>query len=338
VTLLLIAALLVGVLLAVQAPANQQLSKALGTPYGASTLQLTVAATLLVALAAGTGTIGALRSAGEVEPSWLLLGGVASPLYITAGILLLPRLGALASIGLFVTGQVLASLVLDLFGLFAVPRHPLTIGILLGASAVVVGIAVIVSASAAASPVRQLAGAARRVTAAGDHVPTLQGTTGRVTAVQPTAARPGWIALGLVAGAALPVQGALNAQLRQQIPAPLAVATISFAVATLTIAVLLLVLLALGRTPMPQLQPLRGLPWWGWLGGFCAAAYVTATFLLIPAVGAAVTVALTVTGQQIASALIDQFGWFRMARRPLTPARAAGLAGLVIGSVLVQLA
>ncbi len=337
-TLLLIAALLVGVLLAVQAPANQQLSKALGTPYGASTLQLTVAATLLVALAAGTGTIGALRSAGEVEPSWLLLGGVASPLYITAGILLLPRLGALASIGLFVTGQVLASLVLDLFGLFAVPRHPLTIGILLGASAVVVGIAVIVSASAAASPVRQLAGAARRVTAAGDHVPTLQGTTGRVTAVQPTAARPGWIALGLVAGAALPVQGALNAQLRQQIPAPLAVATISFAVATLTIAVLLLVLLALGRTPMPQLQPLRGLPWWGWLGGFCAAAYVTATFLLIPAVGAAVTVALTVTGQQIASALIDQFGWFRMARRPLTPARAAGLAGLVIGSVLVQLA
>jgi transporter family-2 protein len=338
VTLLLIAALLVGVLLAVQAPANQQLSKALGTPYGASTLQLTVAATLLVALAAGTGTIGALRSAGEVEPSWLLLGGVASPLYITAGILLLPRLGALASIGLFVTGQVLASLVLDLFGLFAVPRHPLTIGILLGASAVVVGIAVIVSASAAASPVRQLAGAARRVTAAGDHVSTLQGTTGRVTAVQPTAARPGWIALGLLAGAALPVQGALNAQLRQQIPAPLAVATISFAVATLTIAVLLLVLLALGRTPMPQLQPLRGLPWWGWLGGFCAAAYVTATFLLIPAVGAAVTVALTVTGQQIASALIDQFGWFRMARRPLTPARAAGLAGLVIGSVLVQLA
>ncbi len=337
-TLLLIAALLVGVLLAVQAPANQQLSKALGTPYGASTLQLTVAATLLVALAAGTGTIGALRSAGEVEPSWLLLGGVASPLYITAGILLLPRLGALASIGLFVTGQVLASLVLDLFGLFAVPRHPLTIGILLGASAIVVGIAVIVSTSAATSPVRQLAGAARRVTAAGDHVPTLQGTTGRVTAVQPTAARPGWIALGLLAGAALPVQGALNAQLRQQIPAPLAVATISFAVATLTIAVLLLVLLALGRTPMPQLQPLRGLPWWGWLGGFCAAAYVTATFLLIPAVGAAVTVALTVTGQQIASALIDQFGWFRMARRPLTPARAAGLAGLVIGSVLVQLA
>ncbi|MGR6964035.1 DMT family transporter [Geodermatophilus sp. URMC 61] len=335
---LLIAALLVGVLLAVQASANQQLSKAVGTPYGASTLQLVLAATLLVALAAGTGTSGALRSAGGVEPGWLLLAGMASPLYITAGILLLPRLGALAAMGLFVTGQVLASLVLDLSGLLAVPRQPLTPGILLGGVALVVGIAVIVSASAAISQVRLPASAAPGLPAVGGHVST-PGAAGRpATAVRPTAAHPGWIALGLLAGAALPVQGALNAQLRRQIPAPLAVATISFTVATLTIAALLLALLALRRTPTPRLRPLRGMPWWGWLGGLCAAAYVTATFVLIPVVGAAVTVALTVTGQQIASALIDHFGWFRMARRALTSARAAGLALLVTGSVLVQLA
>ncbi|MGH3975536.1 MAG: DMT family transporter, partial [Pseudonocardiaceae bacterium] len=91
------------------------------------------------------------------------------------------------------------------------------------------------------------------------------------------------------------------------------------------------------RTPTPRLQPLRAMPWWGWLGGFCAAAYVTATFLLIPTIGAAVTVALTVTGQQLASALIDQFGLFRMPRRPLTMPRVGGLALLIAGSVLVQL-
>lgn len=38
------------------------------------------------------------------------------------------------------------------------------------------------------------------------------------------------------------------------------------------------------------------------MGGVVAATYVTATFLLIPAIGAATTVALTVTGQQVASA------------------------------------
>jgi bacterial/archaeal transporter family-2 protein len=64
---------------------------------------------------------------------------------------------------------------------------------------------------------------------------------------------------------------------------------------------------------------------------------VTGTFLLIPAIGAAVTVALTVTGQQIASAAVDARGWFRLPRRPLTAARSAGLLLLVTGSLVVQL-
>ena len=109
-------------------------------------------------------------------------------------------------------------------------------------------------------------------------------------------------------------------------------------VATLTIAVVLLVLMLLRRTPVPRVAPLRGMPWWGWLGGLCAATYVTATFLLLPRIGAAVTVALTVTGQQLASALIDQYGWFRMPRRATTGPRMLGLGLLVAGSALVQLA
>jgi len=58
--------------------------------------------------------------------------------------------------------------------------------------------------------------------------------------------------------------------------------------------------------------------------------------LLIPAIGAAVTIALTVTGQQVASALIDQFGWLGMPRRVLTTARLVGLVLLITGAVLVQ--
>jgi transporter family-2 protein len=76
---------------------------------------------------------------------------------------------------------------------------------------------------------------------------------------------------------------------------------------------------------------------WGWLGGACAAAYVVATFLLIPRVGAAATVAFTVTGQQLASAAVDHFGLFRLPRRPLTATRGGGLALLVGSSLLVQL-
>lgn len=111
----------------------------------------------------------------------------------------------------------------------------------------------------------------------------------------------------------------------------------SFAVATLTITVVLLVLLATRRTSRPNFGNLRIVPWWGWLGGACAAAYVVATFMLLPKIGAATTIALTVTGQQVASALVDHFGAFRMARRPMTAARLGGLALLVLGCLLVQL-
>ena len=98
--------------------------------------------------------------------------------------------------------------------------------------------------------------------------------------------RAGWRCV--VVGAALPVQGALNAQLRTVLHQPVAVALVSFLVAALTISVLLVALLALRRTD-PLRWPSRAMPWWGWLGGLCAAAYVTGTFLLIPAIGAAVT-------------------------------------------------
>ncbi|MEU7481828.1 DMT family transporter [Lentzea sp. NPDC042327] len=329
---LLAAALLVGCLLAVQASVNLQLNKAVGTPYGASTLQLSVATALLAILAVAVGTIGAVSLVPDVEP-WHLLGGLASPLYITSGILLFPRLGALAAVGLFVTGQMFASLALDLFGLFGVPRQPLTIGIAVGALAVLAGITVIIrgqlKAQKAAAPAS--AAPAPATPAGGGTAVATKSASG--TSVK----QAGWIVLGIVAGAVLPIQGAVNAKLRADLKAPITVAMISFVVATLAIAIVLLVMRALNRTPAPKLAPLKTMPWWGWLGGACAAAYVTATFMLIPEIGAATTVALTVTGQQLASALIDSRGLFQMPRRPFTAVRVTGLALLVVGSALVQL-
>src|SRR5687767_15982464 len=107
--LLLTPALVIGALLAVQASVNLQLNRAVGNPFAAATLQLGVAMGLVLIIAIVHGDVGAIDLTG-VEP-WKLLGGIASPLYITSAILLLPRLGALASVGLFVTGQMLASLV-----------------------------------------------------------------------------------------------------------------------------------------------------------------------------------------------------------------------------------
>lgn len=296
----LAAALVVGCLLAVQASANIQLGAALGSPYGASTVQLTVATGLLAALALVAGAVGALGSLPDAT-WWHLAGGLASPLYITSGILLFPRLGAMLAMGLFVTGQVFVSLALDVGGLLDVPRRPLSPTTAAAALAVLAGIFAIVSGHRA------------------------NGRTGA-----------GWLGLGVVAGAALPVQGAVNARLSADLGEPLAAGLVSFAVATLTIVVVLVVLLTLRRTARPRVGALGTVPWWGWLGGACAAAYVTATFLLIPRIGAATTIALTVTGQQLASALIDHRGLFRLPRRPLTATRLVGLGLLVAGCLLAR--
>lgn len=111
---------------------------------------------------------------------------------------------------------------------------------------------------------------------------------------------------------------------------------ISFAVATLAMAVVLLATLVLTDAPRPQLSALPRMPWWGWLGAFCGATYVTTVFTAIPVVGAAAAVGFTVAGQQIASLLVDRYGWFRLPQREITGMRYAGVALLLLGVGLIQ--
>jgi transporter family-2 protein len=296
--------LAVGGLLSLQAAANVQLSAAAGSPVGGATLQLGIGAGLLLAAAAAAGTLGAVRLVPDVEP-WRLVGGLGSSVYITAGILLFPRLGAVVAVGLFIAGQMIGSLALDGFGWLGVDREPLTGAALLGGAAVVAGGALIVKAAgdAAESSLRR---------------------------------RAGWVAVALLAGAVLPVQGAVNAQLRADLDAPATVGALSFVVATGAMALLLAGSLALGAAPSPRFGPLRRVPWWGWLGGLCGATYVTSVFLLIPEIGTAATIGLTVAGQQLASLFVDRYGLLRLPRRPLSTVRLAGVATLLVGVALIQ--
>lgn len=345
--------LLVGGMLAVQAAANVQLSGAMRSPIGASTLQLAVASGLLLAATAAIGTLGAFVELGWVTP-WHLLGGLGSAVYITAGILLFPRLGALVTVGLFITGQMAASLVLDTFGWLGVRAEPLYASTVAGVLAVLAGAAVIVRAQSAtaataatpgnASPPRMASAATRLSTArspmgssppASESWPTA--VTSAVVSPVPTAARWGWLVLGLLAGAVLPVQGAINAQLRADLQAPIAVAAFSFLLATLAMGVVLVLVVRVGRVPRPQLAGLRTVPWWGWLGGLAGAVYVTSVFLLIPSIGAATTIALTVAGQQLASVAVDQYGLLRLPRRVVTARRLAGVVVMLAGVALLQL-
>jgi transporter family-2 protein len=291
--------LLIGALLALQAGANVQLSTALGNPVGASALQLAIAAALLVALAAVGGGLSTAARLDDLAV-WHLVGGLGSAVYITSGILLFPRLGAVTTVGLFIAGQMLASLLLDATGWLGVAREPLGAPAVSGAVAVLGGVALIVLAQTGGGP---------RATRS--------------------------IALALAGGAVLPVQGAINARLRSDLDAPLAAGAWSFIVAALA---MLAVLAFVARRPPARIDRLNAVPWWGWLGGVCGAAYVTSVFLLIPEIGVAPTIALTVAGQQIASVFVDRHGLLRLPRRPISAERLTGVATLLGGVALIQVA
>ncbi|WP_104666384.1 DMT family transporter [Ensifer adhaerens] len=304
-TLFVPLALLAGGLLAVQAGANAQLSKAVGSPFAATTLQLAIGTGLLLLVAVLTGTITALGAVPEVE-WWHLVGGTASAVYVVSTIVLFPRLGAVVSVGLFIAGQMLASLALDSFGLLGVPQTGLRIGAAVGTLVVLLGVAMVVFGQGGKDNLK--------------------------------ADRLGWIALALMAGAVLPVQGAVNALLRHDLGgAPFAVGAISFLVATLAMAAVMFLTLAGQKTPRPNIAGVQVMPWWGWLGGLAGATYVTTVFTAIPAIGAAAAVGLTVAGQQVASVFVDRYGWFRLPQRSVSGLRLGGVVLLLAGVALIKL-
>jgi transporter family-2 protein len=303
-TLFVPLSLLAGGLLAVQAGANTQLSKATGSPFAATTIQVVIAGGLLLIVAAAMGTMVAFATLPRA-PWWHAIGGIATAIYVASTILLFPRLGAVVTVGLFIAGQMFASLGLDTFGVLGVPQQPPQTATIAGTLAVLVGAAAIVFGQKDAT--REL-----------------------------SASKLGWILLALLAGAVLPVQGAINGLLRSDIGAPFVVGTISFAVATLSMIVVLLITLVLTDAPKPHLRGLATMPWWGWLGAFCGATYVTTVFTAIPVIGTAAAVGLTVAGQQIASLFVDRYGWFRLPKREISGLRYGGVALLLIGVGLIQ--
>lgn len=299
-------ALLAGSLLAVQAGANAQLARAVGSPFAATLLQLSVGSAVLLAVTLATGTLAALHALPRAE-WWHAVGGIASAFYVVSTILLFPRLGAVVSVGLFIAGQMLASLALDAFGLLGLTATGLEPGPSLGTLAVLAGAALIVLGQGS-------------------------GTEGRARD------RLGWIGLALLAGVVLPVQGAVNALLSHDLGgATFAVGTVSFVVATLAMAAILLLALAWRAAPRLRLDGVPGMPWWGWLGGFAGATYVTTVFTAIPAIGAAAAIGLTVLGQQVASVFVDRYGWFRLPRRPVSRLRLSGVVLLLAGVALIKL-
>ena len=133
-----VAMLVGGMLLAVQAPTNALLARAVGSPLNAAFVSFAVGAAGLglVALIVRDGP-GAQGLAGAPWYAWV--GGLYGAVLVAAAAWAAPKLGAGFTFTLAVVGQVVCAVALDHVGALGLERHPASWLRLAGAACVIGG-------------------------------------------------------------------------------------------------------------------------------------------------------------------------------------------------------
>lgn len=142
----------------------------------------------------------------------------------------------------------------------------------------------------------------------------------------------GLLLLAVIAGAVVPFQSSINANLGRGLGHPLWATLASLLVSMI---VLLPVIVAL-RLPPPNLTFITKAPLWMWAGGAFGVCFIALALMLLPKLGASGFIALAMAGQILASLLLDHFGLFGLAERPLTTPRILGALLLMGGVALIQ--
>ncbi len=140
--LMLAAAIFAGAVVPLQAGANANLGRLLGHPLWATTVSLGVSlALILPMLIALRAPLPSLAAAFK-GPWWIWIGGAAGVIYMTAALLLAPKLGAASFIVAVIAGQMAVSLLMDHFGLMGFPAKPVNAARLTGLLFIVGGMVI----------------------------------------------------------------------------------------------------------------------------------------------------------------------------------------------------
>lgn len=134
-----IIAMVAGALVPFQAGSNAALGKAIGHPLWATMLSLLISIVLtLIVIVFLKLTKPEISTLSNV-PYWAWAGGIIGVIYITSALMLTPRLGATSFIVCVIAGQLIASLVIDSFGLVGLAAKEINPARILGVTCVFIG-------------------------------------------------------------------------------------------------------------------------------------------------------------------------------------------------------
>lgn len=142
----------------------------------------------------------------------------------------------------------------------------------------------------------------------------------------------GFAIFAIGGGAAIVIQAAINSNLRFSLDSAMGAGFVSYLGGTLFMLVGLLVT----RQSWPAAATIARVDWLSWTGGFFGAIYVIAAIWLLPRLGATTLLALFVTGQMLASVIMDHYGILGVPQHPADWPRLIGCSLLIVGVVLIR--
>lgn len=140
--LLVIAAIITGAVVPFQAGANAALGRTLGHPLWGTLLSLCVSFACIVPVMLLANVQAPTLSTLGQAPRWIWIGGIVGVVYITGALMLAPKLGAAGFIMAVIAGQMLASMIIDQWGLVGLPQKPVSWSRLAGLGLIVLGLLV----------------------------------------------------------------------------------------------------------------------------------------------------------------------------------------------------
>lgn len=295
--------IIMGLFLSAQTAINSQLRLRLGGAIKAALVSFFIGTIFLAFLLIFDGSFSYSKILNA--PFWTYLGGFLGAFGIGTNILLFLRLGSIEAAIMPILGQIIAGVLVDSFGLLGVSQKPFTLLKLAGILLVVLGAVLAIS----------------------------KGKTSLNAKVDNA-----WVfrALGILAGAAMAMQLAINASLAYFTQSGVVASFISFSIGTLALALLL----AFPRVSKRQKsgdKPTKKPAIWIYLGGILGGTYVYLSTQTVPVLGTALVVILTLFGLILGSTIIENFGLLGADKRRARSIQIIGLLVLILGAYISKI-
>jgi len=268
-------AALSGLLIALQARANGELSHRLGNGLQAALVSFTSGLIIIVVIALFNPSIKegvrTLRRAviAKAIPPWTLFAGMLGASFVAVQTQIVPLIGVAIYSVAAIAGQSAISLVVDRIGLTGGGKKEITPRRVTAAFVTVFAVFISVA-------------------------DRLDGKDLSIAAV----------IFGVLAGTIVGVQRAMNGQINEHSQQSFTTSLLNFAMGTTFLLVILLFAMTLGGM---KLSPLPAGPWWIYTGGAIGVIYVAFTSTIVQHLGVLTFTLISVGGQLAGSLLIDLY-------------------------------